>query len=69
MQCGTREAILFTNAALEAAMRNLLRYPPGHRKYHYLLAKCIRKAEALRMRGDTDGTLQHQNMVAAGPLG
>jgi len=65
MKCGTWEAILITDASLEASMRNLLRYPPGHRKFQYLMAKCIRKAEALRMRGETDGPFQHQNMAPA----
>lgn len=64
--CGTREAILLSNASLEEAMRNLMRYPPGHRKFQYLLAKCIKKAEGLRLRGETDGALQRQNMASAG---
>jgi hypothetical protein len=69
VECQRREAILITNASLEEAMRNLMRYPPGHRKFQYLLARCIKKAEALRLRGETDGTLQHKNMAPARPLG
>ncbi len=66
MNCGTREAILITDASLEASMRKLSSCPPGHRKYKYLMAKCARKAEALRMRGETDGTLRHKDMAIAG---
>lgn len=63
--CGHREAILYFSASLEEAMRKLLRYPPGHRQFQVLLAKCVKKAEGLRLRGETDGAFQHQNMASA----
>ena len=67
--CGKREAILYTSTSLEEALRKLKQCPPGHRQFQYLLARCARKAEALRQRGETDGTQQRSHMAPAGPLG
>lgn len=63
--CRSREAILYVTASLEEAMRKLLRYPPGHRQFKLLMAKCVRKAEGLRLRGEANGTFQRPDMAPA----
>lgn len=65
--CDRWEAILFTSASLDEAMHKLLRYPPGHPKFQYMMAKCIKKVESLRqLCGDADGAFQHQNLALSG---
>lgn len=63
--CGSREAILYSTSSLEEAMRKLMRYPPEHKQFRILLIKCIRKAEGLRLRGETDGAFQRPDMAPA----
>src|SRR5574341_721199 len=63
--CGKREVILYTDASLEASLRQLLRYPPGHKKFQNMMAKCVRKAESLRRRGESDGTIRRKDMALA----
>ncbi len=64
-KCRTREAVLYTNASMEEAMRNLTRYPPEHRKYQFLFAKLVRKMESVQKRGEAHGSKQHTNMASA----
>jgi len=63
-KCGMREAILYTTASLEAAMRKLMRYPPGHKQFAYQLLKTVRKAEGIRVRGEAHGAFRNQNMAS-----
>lgn len=52
--CGHREAILITTTSLEEAMRKLKQIPPGHRNFKHQLAKCIKKAEGLHSKVETE---------------
>lgn len=63
-KCGVREAISFTNSSLEELVRKLKRYTPDQAQYQHILARCIRKAQGLRQRGECNGTQRHQNLVA-----
>ncbi len=67
-KCSRREAISYTNSSLEEIMRKLRRYSPGQRQYAYLLFKAIRRAEALKLRGECNGSQQHPNLVASRSL-
>lgn len=56
-KCGTWEAVLYTNASLDEALRKLAQCPPG-RKRQYLFAKAIRRGESVQRRGEAHGALQ-----------
>lgn len=64
-KCGTREAVLYTDASLEEALRKLTQYPPGHRKFHYLFAKAVRKVESVQRRGEAHGAFQGSHVASA----
>lgn len=69
-KCGRREAISLTTSSLEEALRKLNRYSPGQRQFQYLLAKALKKAEALsERRGECNGSQQHQNLASSRSLG
>ena len=63
-QCGMWEAISYTNASLEEAVRKLSQYPPGHRKFQYLFAKALRRVESVQQRGETHGAFRFQDMAS-----
>lgn len=64
-KCGTREAVLYTNASVDEAVRKLTRYPPGHRKFQFLFAKLVRKVEAVQDRGEVHGSIKRPDMASS----
>lgn len=67
--CGMREAISITSVSLEEALRKLQSVAPGNRKFHFLFAKAIKKAEGLNRRGDPNGALPDPHLAPPRPLG
>lgn len=68
-KCSSWEAISYSNSSLEEIMRKLKRYSPEQPQYQRLLAKAIRKAEALQTRGECNGASKHSHMAPVGPMG
>lgn len=64
-KCGMWEAILYTNASLDEALRKLAQCAPGHRKFHYLFAKAIRRAESVQVSGEAHGAFQDPDMASS----
>lgn len=50
--CGTMEAVQFMTVSLRDKMRKLLRYPSEHKKFPFLFAKTLKKAEGVNQRGE-----------------
>lgn len=67
--CGMREAISITSASLEEAVRKLQSTVPGNRKFPFLFAKAVKKAQGLNRRGDPNGALPNPHLAPPGSLG
>lgn len=63
-KCGAWEAVLYTNASLDEALRKLVRYPPGSRTFQYLFAKIMKRAKRIQDRGEVNGAFQLPNLAS-----
>jgi hypothetical protein len=62
--CGSREAISYSTASMEAAMKHLMQMRRTHKKFPYYFAKAVRKAEGINKRSK-HGTRGHLHLVAS----
>lgn len=63
--CGTREAVLYTNVSLDETLRKLSDCPPGHRKFQSLFAKALKRMVDIRERGEAHGEIRRPDMASS----
>lgn len=62
--CETREAVSYTNVSVREALRKLVQYRPGHRKFQFLFAKILRRMEGTQQRGEAHGALEDPHVAS-----
>lgn len=65
-QCHRWKPCWYSNRLLEEALRKLEKHNPASRSYRFHLAKAVKRAQDVQLRGmETDGAIQHQNMAGS----
>lgn len=62
-KCGKREAVFHSTASMNEALQKLAQYQPTHKKFAFLFAKAVRKAEGINRRGEKHGARRRYHMA------